>query len=312
MIYQAGCARASEGGLFSGYFLDTTEDAATNETRCLHRASEFHGWCENPRLDRTVAVFLGTAALEVFPPYGCALFQRGCPAAGNPEALEGVFFDSFEDSYFNETRCLQRALDFRVYCHPPASPEAVSATYAPTGKNFMVQKLGPIGAAASPRVAVNIDVDPMADPPARVEAPTAEADDGTLTVNTTVRLLGPQARAAPHFAAAAFPLALLALAGDFLDCNAPPLPRGSAAAACAGPQAALAAEALGLYLQAAPDDADAHYNRGVAFYTLTHLNYVSVPAQAAAFAAAAGRRCSFSMHPFLPPLPSVPALVVEL
>jgi hypothetical protein len=279
MIYQPYCS--NHGPEHAGYFLDTTDDAATNETRCLHRASEFHVWCGNQRSDRTVAVFLGTSALEVFPPFGCALFQRGCPAVGSG-SFEGVFFDEFEDSFMNETRCLRRALEYRMYCHHPESPEAVVATYGPSGLHFLVNRfeISP-GRAAHPSLEADQDPQDGAETEAAaIEAAAGAAKEaGGVALNTTVRDLWSVGRNPPSFAGVAVPSALFDLAGDYLDCKSPPLPTlgGQAEAAaynCNGPQAVLAVEALSLYLKANPTDPDAYYNRGVALYTLNDLNSV--------------------------------------
>lgn len=199
---------------------------------------------------------------------------------------QGVFFDDYDDAFMNETRCLQRALDFRVFCHAQDSPEAVSALYAPTAKLFVVSQL-------DPRVddANNALVAPP--PEATAAEPVgAENNDGqavTFVFNSTVRAMWPVARVPPAFASRAVPLALFDLAGEYLDCRAPPLPLAAtappAAAAtaqsharasryhCNGPHAQLAVEALQLYLAVVPTHADAHYNLGVAFYTLTELDH---------------------------------------
>ena len=113
LVWNPACVRFDEesGGKYSGYLLDGTDDAATNETRCLHRATEFHAWCGNDMRNRTAAVFLETGALEAYPPFGCAVWQRGCPrveahpdGAQEASAIEGVFFDDYDDSFMNETR----------------------------------------------------------------------------------------------------------------------------------------------------------------------------------------------------------------
>ena len=283
LVFNPACVRFPEGK-HSGYLLDDVDDAARNETRCLQRATEYHAWCGNDMVARTAAVFLETQAMEAYPPFGCAVFQRGCPrteqtAAGGQDggggddgdkssgesggddegALEGVFFDDYDDSFMNETRCLQRALDFRVYCHDAESPEAVSALYLPTAKHFSVRKM---------RAVDDTDAGSGGDGGAQ-----------SLTLNTTVRYLWPVSRAAPSFAATAVPLALFDLAGEYLDCRSPPMPLvdGKDAAKarnyhCNGPNAVLAAEALGIFVAVVPDHADAHYNRGVAYYSLLDLD----------------------------------------
>ena len=83
LVWNPECVRFGEDK--AGYMLDEADDAATNETRCLHRASEYHAWCGNDFTNRTAAVFLQTGAMEVFPPFGCALYQRGCPAVSTRE-----------------------------------------------------------------------------------------------------------------------------------------------------------------------------------------------------------------------------------
>jgi hypothetical protein len=202
---------------------------------------------------------------------------------------QGIFFDEYDDAFMNETRCLQRALDFRVFCHATDSPEAVSALYAPTAKLFVVSQLGPTvhDAAASANALV-------APPPAAAaaDAVNVAGNEGeeavTFVFNSTVRTLWAVARAPPAFASRAVPLALFHLAGEYLDCRAPPLPLVSATSTaatpaqahassvsryhCNGPHAHLAVEALQLYLSVVPTHADAHYNLGVAFYTLTELD----------------------------------------
>ena len=197
----------------------------------------------------------------------------------------------------NETRCLQRALDFRVFCHAPDSPEAVSAFYAPTAKHFVVSKLDPSvhddahEALLLPPLTVVASADGDDDDSGAGNLEEDESgEDGevaTMVFNSTVRALWVVARAPPAFPSVAVPLALFDLAGDYLDCRSPPIPLSADAGAtvasaqtyarlsryhCNGPHAQLAVEALQLYLAAVPTHADAHYNLGVAFYTLTELD----------------------------------------
>ena len=83
LVWNPECVRFGDDK--AGYFLDEADDAATNETRCLHRASEYHAWCGNDMTNRSAAVFLTTGAMEVYPPFGCALYQRGCPVVATRE-----------------------------------------------------------------------------------------------------------------------------------------------------------------------------------------------------------------------------------
>jgi hypothetical protein len=289
----------------TGYFLDDDEDSASNETRCLQRASEVHAWCGNTMTNRTASVYLSSTAMEVYPPFGCAVYQRGCPAVEGTE-LEGVFFDDYSDSFMNETRCLQRAVDFRVYCHPPESPEAVAAFYAPTARHFAVhlmegddkakEKDGDEGEEEQDLTANKALTSASKEDEGGNDGgdDSGEEEEDTsrkeVHLGTQARALWGQSRRGPSFAFTAVPMALFELAGEYLDCRSPPLPPPPPSSSnsgsskdvtaagryhCNGPHAVLAVEALSLYLAVVPDHADAHYNRGVAFYTLTDLDNVS-------------------------------------
>jgi tetratricopeptide (TPR) repeat protein len=275
LIWNPECVRFSHNHSLQGYFMDSVDDSATNESRCLQRASEYHGWCGNSMTNRTAAVFLESAAMEVYPPYGCSLFQRGCPQVVGTE-FEGVFFDDYDDAFMNETRCLQRALDFRVYCHPADSPETVAAYYAPTAKHFTVNLLHE-GAVEENVSSEESDQRLKLNKP--IEVDVGNVDGHSIVLNSTVRALWTVSRSPPSFSATAVPLALFDLAGEYLDCHSPPMPlvdgRDKARASryhCNGPEAELAVEALTLFISVHSQHADAHYNLGVAYYTLTNLD----------------------------------------
>lgn len=101
----------------------------------------------------------------------------------------------------------------------------------------------------------------------------------SIVLNSTVRALWTISRSPPAFSATAVPLALFDLAGEYLDCHSPPMPLatstrpgGASKYHCNGPEAELAVEALTLFLSVHSQHPDAHYNLGVAYYTLTELD----------------------------------------
>ena len=256
----------------TGYFLDNFEESGTNETRCLHRALEYHAWCGNYFVNRTVAVFLDTYGMEVFPPFGCAIFQRSCPmvqqqrqqqqqqqGSGGDSSYDGVWFDNFEGAFTNETKCLHRAAEYRAWCHAKDSPEWVSALYAPSAISSVVSEKIQVG-----------DKD--------AEQTPKGAGEGGMEFNTTLRALWPVARSS-NFATVAIPTALFELAGMYLDCRSPPMPfvdgmdpQANMHYNCNGPNAQLAVDALRLHLMANPGHVDAWYNQGVAHFRLTRLD----------------------------------------
>ena len=260
MIFQGSCERHPSSPS-TGYFLDDFEDSSTNETRCLQRASEFHAWCGNHFTNRTVAVFLDTYGMEVFPPFGCAIFQRSCPTVSTTtkkDSYSGVFYDDHEGAFANETKCLHRAAEFRAWCHPKDSPEAVAALYAPSAISAVVTKqtlndddfedssttseikrsptldlLERMHAAQAVNpdpVAVKALLEKQALEAAaaaaekkRVAAEKKRNEDTEITFNTTLRAMWPVSRAS-SFARMAVPAALFELAGMYLDCRSPPMP----------------------------------------------------------------------------------------
>jgi len=159
---------------------------------------------------------------------------------GGGEVYDGVVFDDFEGAFMNETRCLKRALDFRVFCHAPESPEPVSATYGPSAAHLRVTPLGtatlpgqPGPNAASAFASAGGSAGQKGVEVVEVVAVGLEDSSSSmdrlqrtkLTVNSTVRSLWPQARTGGgNFAAAAAPRALFQLAGEYLECRSPPLP----------------------------------------------------------------------------------------
>lgn len=218
LIWQPSCERHADAQL--GYFLDDFEGSASNETRCMLRASEYHAWCGNYFTNRTVAVFLESYSMEVFPPFGCAVFQRSCPQiqeaaadeggapASAPSApptrqYDGVFFDDFEGAFGNESKCLHRSVAYRAWCHPVDSPEWVAAIYAPSAVVAVASEALPFSGATTDGRTVQTTSD--------------------VQFNSTVRTMWTISRASP-FADTAVSASLFELAGLYLDCRSPPLP----------------------------------------------------------------------------------------
>ena len=187
LIWQPTCA-AHPGRGFDGPtpFADDFDGAAHNETRCLERAFEFSAFCLNPLAVPTVALSLGSGALEVFPPARCVVAVApqcgalarlraaesgagGAAAAGaggrhsvDALAIEvDVEVDEHGGAAASEERCLARAAEYAAFCHTSPSAEdssSSSSAVAPAAGDDAPSTsfhalYGPTGAQSTVRVA---------------------------------------------------------------------------------------------------------------------------------------------------------------
>jgi len=115
---------------YQGVFLDTFENAGTNQVRCLARAKEYQSYCKITQ--KVVAnfwdydVLLGTySALETAPQprfskNTCMISVQRC--ANN--AYQGIFPDTYSVAQTSQTECLKRAADYQLYCQTKTEVEA--------------------------------------------------------------------------------------------------------------------------------------------------------------------------------------------
>jgi subtilisin family serine protease len=118
-----------------GLIDDNFQGSATNQSRCIQRATDYSGWCGGPSYatasfvrnasqtsPRTV---LQSQAAGSF----CRISYSSCP---NQPAQGGarVLFDNFQNSGFDQNRCLNRAAEYKGWC---GTPSPVQATFCLNG-----------------------------------------------------------------------------------------------------------------------------------------------------------------------------------
>ncbi len=131
-IFQGQCISSPEN---VGWILDDFDSSGSNKERCLDRALEQSMSCKNAFSTATVAYFFsdnqiaagrGARSTNGSPIDGCLITQSTCTAV---PATVGSFFDTFEEAGTKPERCIERALEYAVYCKNPISSRTVAEFY---------------------------------------------------------------------------------------------------------------------------------------------------------------------------------------
>jgi hypothetical protein len=111
------------------FFEDNFENAASNEKRCLKRATDFATFCELTVPLEAVAMFVqgnNLLAKNSGMRDGCRVKVDRCPAQPTFTTVGIYFRDDHENSSTNKDRCLARAADFYTWCGLSSGFQAVA------------------------------------------------------------------------------------------------------------------------------------------------------------------------------------------
>ena len=101
-----------------GLFIDNHKNASFDKDRCLMRAADFHSWCRNDFSEAVTASFYVKGDVDVqidskTPYSGCYIEQAACKR--RPDKV-GLFKDNYQNSSFDQDRCIARARDYHNWC----------------------------------------------------------------------------------------------------------------------------------------------------------------------------------------------------
>ena len=98
-----------------GEFSDYAKGADQKDDVCLNRAVSYHRWCGNDFEDVTKASFYHKGEEFAFADTksGCFIKIKTCKRR---PAKVGGFFDNYQNSSFDSSRCIQRASDYQKWC----------------------------------------------------------------------------------------------------------------------------------------------------------------------------------------------------